>query len=130
MTKRRSIHVGQSHGANPIPAASVKNGILMSGAIYGLAGGATEPADCEGQCAALFAAMAAILAAAGGTLDDVVHVAVKLAEPADRDSLNRHWVAAFPDPDSRPARHVDAAPLVMGQRRIAAEIVAILDEAR
>lgn len=128
MGRRTSIDIGgYTHGANPIPAASMKNGILASGAIYGLAGGASEPGDLEGQCAALFAAMADLMAAAGGSLDDVIHVAVKLGDPADRDTLNRHWLLAFPDPASRPARHVDGTPFVMGKRLIAAEFMAVLD---
>ena len=130
MGKRRSIEIGgQSHGANPIPAASVKNGMLVSGAIYGLPGGATNPLDLERQCVAMFATMTEIMAAAGGSLDDVIHVAIKLADPADRAALNRQWLLAFPDTGSRPARHVDGAPLVMGKRLIAAEIMAVLDPA-
>ena len=128
--QRRSIDIsGQSHGTNPIPAACIKNGFLASGAIYGLAGGAPAPLDLHGQIEAMFANMAAILAAAGGSLDDIVHVSIKLADPGDRSALNRHWLNAFPDPASRPARHVDGEPLKMSPRLIAAEILAVLDPA-
>jgi len=128
--QRRSIEIGgQSHGANPIPAACIKNGFLASGAIYGLAGGASAPLDLDGQVEAMFANMAAILTAAGGSLEDIVHVSIKLADPGDRAALNRHWLRAFPDATSRPARHVDGEPFHMGQRLIAAELLAVLDPA-
>ena len=32
------------------------------------------------------------------------------ALPADRSVLNAEWTKMFPDPESRPARHTQAAP--------------------
>ncbi len=129
MGQRRSIYVGgQGHGSNPIPAASIKGGLLASGAVYGSPPNPDEAIGLDGQCETLFANMEEILRAAGGSFDDVVHVAVSLADPANRELLNAHWLRAFPHPESRPARHVDSNPMPAGARLIAAEFIAMIDE--
>ena len=128
MGKRRSIKIGgQKHGVHPIPSASIKNGMLASSAVYGAPVKPDEPISMEEQCASLFANMAEICEAASGSLDDIIHVSIKLKDPSDRDALNANWESAFPDPDSRPARHVDATPLDHGARLIAAEFLAMID---
>lgn len=128
MGERRSINIGsQKHGAHPIPSASLKNGMLASSAVYGSPVKPDEPIGIDDQCASLFATMAEICREAGGSLDDIIHVSIKLKNPAERDALNAHWETAFPDPASRPARHVDAAPLDHGARLIAAEFLAMID---
>lgn len=129
MGKRRSINIGgQKHGAHPIPAASIMNGLLASSAVYGSPAKPDEPITLEQQCANLFANIGDILRTAGGSFDDVVHVAIKLGDPANRAPLNVEWERAFPDPASRPARHVDSGPMAAGPRLIAAEFLAMLDE--
>lgn len=129
MGQRRSIYVGgQGHGSNPIPAASIKGGLLASGAVYGSPPKPAEPIGLDEQCETLFANIDEILHAAGGSFDDVVHVAVSLADPSDRELLNKHWERAFPDPASRPARHVDSEPMPAGARLIAAEFLAMIDK--
>ncbi len=129
MGLRRSIYVGaQGHGAHPIPAASIKNGMLASSAVYGSPSKPTGTICLNEQCANLFSTMEEILSTAGGSLDDVIHVAIKLADPSNRASLNEHWLRAFPDENSRPARHVDPEPMPEGPRLIAAEFLAMIDE--
>ena len=129
MGQRRSIYVGgQAHGANPIPAASIKNGLLASSAVYGAPPKPQEVISLDRQCGNLFTTIEEIVRAAGGSLADVVHVAISLADPSDRESLNEHWLRAFPDPASRPARHVDPDPMPAGSRLIAAEFLAMIDE--
>ena len=46
------------------------------------------------------------MAAAGGSLDQVVGVTVFVAVPEAHAAVNEEWVRAFPDPMSRPARHM------------------------
>ena len=48
-----------------------------------------------------------------------------LADPRDRDALNREWLAMFPDAGSRPARHVVPASLD-GGALIHADVLAVL----
>jgi 2-iminobutanoate/2-iminopropanoate deaminase len=42
-----------------------------------------------------------------------------------RDELNLNWLAAFPDPDDRPARHVAVQPLQHGMA-VQLEIIAVV----
>ncbi len=128
--RRRSIYVkGLSH-ANPIPVASVVDGLLCSGRIFGVDASSGElPQDLEAQVAHLFSNVREVMTAAGGSLQDIAKMTVSLADPADRDALNHEWVQAFPDENSRPARHVEQGTLP-GGRRIACEIVAVLENAR
>lgn len=125
-TSRRSIHVpGLGHGAQPIPAASVVGGLLMTGGVSGKdpATGAI-PDDPDAEVAQAFANLAAILEAAGGTLDQVVKVTVFVTDRAIRAHLNPVWERHFPDPESRPARHSLEVPLT--GMRLQLEAVAVL----
>ena len=68
------------------------------------------------------------LAAAGGTTDDIVKMTFWLADPRDRDALNREWLAMFPDPAHRPARQAVAAQLDGGSL-VQCDLFAVLDGA-
>jgi 2-iminobutanoate/2-iminopropanoate deaminase len=126
-TKRRSIDLpGFSH-KNPIPAASMKGGLVISGAILGLDPATGKPAvGLEKQSALVFEQMAMIMKEARGSVDDIVRVTVHLRNPKDRAALNVEWQKMFPDPHSRPARHVDHAPLPDDDRLISCEIIALV----
>lgn len=105
---RKSIYIsGFSHGNNPVPAASLMGHTLVTGAIFGTIPetGKVAGSD-EDQCRCMFDNARRILAAAGGTFDDVLKMTFFLRAEVSRDLVNTHWVAAFPDPESRPARHV------------------------
>ena len=125
-TKRYSIDIPGFAHKNPIPAASMKGNLVMSGAILGLDPKTGKPADgLEKQCALVFQHMATIMKEARGTTDDIVKVSVHLRDPKDRAALNVEWEKMFPDPHSRPARHVDHSPLPDDGRLIALEFVAL-----
>ena len=105
---RRSIEVEHfGHGTIPIPAASRVGNVVMTGGIAG-----SDPAtgivpdDPELQVAHAFANLRRILAAAGARPDDVVKLSISVRSFDLRGTINDHWVAMFPDADSRPARHV------------------------
>lgn len=126
MTRRRSIEIEGYRHANPIPAASVVGGLLMSGVVYGRDAATGEtPATLEGQCALVFRHVRDIARAAGGSADDIVKINVWLRDPARRDAVNAEWTAMFPDPDSRPARHTHAGDLP-GPYLVACDFVAVL----
>ena len=103
---RKSVHIEGYRHMNPIPAASRVRGVLMSGVVTGrdpatgqLAAGIDE------QCAHMFRHVRNIVEAAGGSTADILKLTIWLKNPSDREALNREWVAMFPDPESRPARH-------------------------
>jgi enamine deaminase RidA (YjgF/YER057c/UK114 family) len=105
--ERRSVEVaGFNHGPQPIPAACRVANIVVTGGIYGLD---TEtgnvPDDLERQTALMFVNLQRVLTAAGATLEQVVKMTFWVRNPAARAFINPAWLVAFPDPQSRPARH-------------------------
>lgn len=128
-SKRKSIEIeGVGHGKMPIPMASLKGGLLATGAVYGWQPGEAE-AGIEPQVCKLFSNLEAILTAAGGSMDDIVKMSVTLASGDFRATLNEVWTAYFPDPHSRPARHVKIAEIANRNRLIATEILAVIEPA-
>jgi 2-iminobutanoate/2-iminopropanoate deaminase len=106
MTKRRSIEVAGLEHVNPIPNASRIGPFLMTGGIYGKdpQTGKLVP-GIEGQCAVMFANIRRVLDAGGATTEDIIKINVWMKHKDDREHVNREWLAMFPDPHSRPARH-------------------------
>lgn len=128
MTKRQSINIESAgHGANPIPLASLKGGILATGAVYGWQPD-EAPSNIQVQCKHLFSNIAAIMKSAGGTVDDIIKVSVQIASANGRKTLNEQWVQMFPDELSRPARHVSIGSLANTNRLISVEFLAVLDK--
>jgi 2-iminobutanoate/2-iminopropanoate deaminase len=126
MGRRVSIQIpGFSH-ENPIPAASRIGQHLYSGVLTGRdpqTGVMAEGLDA--QMAVVFEHVRALMAAVGGSADDIVKLTFWLADYRDRDALNREWLAEFPDAASRPARQVMAAQLD-GGALVHADLVAVL----
>ena len=106
MEKRRSIDVAGAKHVNPIPSASRRGPFVVSGAISGADPGDRQgPADLDEQCRLMFENVRRVMTAAGGSPDDIVKMTVWITDRSLREIMNRHWVAMFPDPQSRPARH-------------------------
>jgi 2-iminobutanoate/2-iminopropanoate deaminase len=126
MAIRKSVNfAGIAHG-NPIPAASQIGSLLMSGVISGVPDAAKPPGGSE-QCRIMFENIGLLLKAAGGTTDNIIKVSVWLKDMSLRDRLNAEWIAMFPDPQSRPARHLLEDPHMQVPRAVICEVVAVLD---
>lgn len=126
MSRRVSIYLEGFAHANPVPVACRIGQHLHSGVLTGrdpLSG--EMPEALEAQCANVFAHVRELMAAAGGSLDDIVKMTFHLARYRDREALNREWEAAFPDPADRPARQVMAAALD-GGALVHCDVVAVL----
>jgi len=126
MTRRTSIYVeGFSH-KNPIPAACRIGSMLCSGSIQG-----TDPATgrygetLEAQCELMFAHIRRIVAASGGTPEDVIKVTVYMRDRTLRAAVNKPWLEMFPDPQSRPARHTTNA-MLEGEKLVECDFMAVL----
>lgn len=106
--KRISIDVaGLGHGDLPIPTASRIGPFIATGGIRGIDPVTHElPIDPQKQADNLFDNLAKILAAAGTSCDQVLKLTVWIREPALRPMVNAGWLKYFPDPASRPARHI------------------------
>jgi enamine deaminase RidA (YjgF/YER057c/UK114 family) len=114
---RASIYVeGFSH-KNPIPAACRVGPLLESGSIQGNDPATGKPAaTVEEQCRFMLDNVRRIVEAAGGSTADIVKLTVWMKDRSQRPALNVPWLAMFPDPASRPARHAIVAPdLDMGK---------------
>ena len=104
--KRRSFEIEGLGHANPIPAVSRIGNIVATGGVSGTDTTTGKvPEDVAAQCANMFANLQKVLAAAGATPEDVIRVTVWIRRPEVRAEVNKEWVAMFPDPHSRPARH-------------------------
>lgn len=105
--ERRSIEVpGFNHAPQPIPAACRIANIVVTGGIYGLdVDSGKVPDDLVRQTALMFENLQRVLAAAGATLGQVVKMTFWVRNPEARAFINPAWLDAFPDPQSRPARH-------------------------
>ena len=64
----------------------------------------------------------------GGTPDDILKMTVWITDRALRPILNKHWVAMFPDPRSRPARHTLTSRDFTAPMQIQCDLMAVLDE--
>lgn len=129
---RESIDVeGISHGSVPIPAASRVGPFLFSGGVAGTGADERETVEEElvVQVKRMFANMAALVEAGGGTVDDIVKVTIFARDRAYRAPINDEWVAMFPDANSRPARHTLVYDLP-DRMLVQLEFVAVLQEGR
>ncbi|OWY81534.1 RidA family protein [Rhodococcus sp. BUPNP1] len=104
---RKSVEVpGLHHGKAPIPQASLVGPLLASSGINGLdpISGAV-PESVEEQVSLIFDNIERILAAAGGTTEDIAKCTFFVRDRAARAAIDPHWLTMFPDEHSRPARH-------------------------
>lgn len=125
----RSIEVeGVTHGAAPIPmGARVGNMLYSSGLMGKDPSNDTLPSDSASQARLLFENLRTLLRNGDASLDDVVHVTAFVKDNGQREALNAEWVACFPDPHDRPARHTQVADL-QGGMLMQLEIVAVVQE--
>ena len=65
----------------------------------------TLPDDVAAQTRLMFWQIERVLRAAGASFEDVVRMTFYVKAPEARAHVNEHWLAAFPEPESRPARH-------------------------
>jgi 2-iminobutanoate/2-iminopropanoate deaminase len=126
---RRSIHVpGLDHGATPIPTAAMVGPLLVSGGISGIDRVTGElPSDVATQVRNLFDNVAALLATAGGSLEDVVKFNFFVPDRALRSELNPVWTERFPDPDTQPARHVNVYGALPAGMHLQCEVIAYIN---
>ncbi|MFK3668973.1 RidA family protein [Leifsonia aquatica] len=128
MSRRTSIHIAGFAHANPVPVASRIDRHVYSGVLTGRDPETKAfPADLDTQMANVFDRVRELMAAAGGTTDDIIKLTFWLADYRDRDALNRQWLAMFPDPDDSPARQAMSAQLDNGAL-VQCDLVAILQE--
>lgn len=130
-TRRKSIHIeGVSHGSAPIPMGARVDNIVYSSGIAGVDAATSKLATGgAAQAQHAFRNLRSFLSNAGASLDDVVRLTVYVKDNAVRASINEEWLACFPDPDSRPARHVLVYDLANGME-LQLEAVAVIGQSQ
>jgi enamine deaminase RidA (YjgF/YER057c/UK114 family) len=128
---RRSIEVaGLSHGHTPIPAASRVGPVVVTGGVRGVDRATGQmPGDVETQARMMFENLRAIIEAAGATCEDIAKLTVWVTTPDARSAINPPWLAMFPDPEQRPARHIMTTSLAGGML-VQCEAIAITQTPR
>jgi 2-iminobutanoate/2-iminopropanoate deaminase len=126
MAKRKSLHIkGMEHGA-PIPNGVVIGNMIFSSALSGKdAKSGVLSSDPDEQAAAMFRNLRLFMETAGGTPDNIAYMKVYLKDEKLRDSVNKAWLAMFPDEHDRPARHAIKAEL-RGEVLFQIEVIAVL----
>jgi 2-iminobutanoate/2-iminopropanoate deaminase len=125
---RTSIYVDGFAHKNPIPAAARIGNMVYASSMHGRDSETGEiAATLEEQCKLMFSHLRRIVEAAGGATEDIIKVSIWMADPTQRDAVNKEWVAMFPDPASRPARHTMQAKLGGGQL-VVCDFIAVVRE--
>jgi len=129
MEQRRSIDVAGAKHVNPIPSASRRGPFVASGAISGADPETGKvPDDLDEQCRLMFENVRRVMAAAGGSPDDIIKMTVWITDRSLRPILNKHWIEIFPDPHSRPARHTVTSADFTAPMQIQCDLLAVLSE--
>ncbi len=125
----RSLNVpGAGHNA-PIPLGARVGPLICSSGISGKDPVTGQlPTDATAQVRLAFANMDALLAAGGATLAHVAKLHITVHDNAVRDAINAEWLARFPDPQDRPARHIVQHDLQHGMA-LQIEVTAFVTEA-
>ena len=128
MSARTSIYIDGFRHRNPVPNAARIGSLVMTGLILGTDPSTNKPvADEDGQVAYMFQHVRSVIEAAGGKIDDILKFTVWLKNPRDRAILNKHWIEMFPDPLTRPARHVQPLLGLPEEYLIGCDFTAVLN---
>ncbi|MGX5847322.1 RidA family protein [Mesorhizobium sp. PL10] len=128
-SRRKSVTAEGLAHKHPVPNACRIGNLVFSGAIHGVNPTTHElPAGMADQSANVFANMRAIIEAAGGSAEDIIKVEIYLRDSGDRNAVNEEWLRMFPDPQSRPARHVRPLP-PDSPSLVQSEFIAVLEDA-
>ena len=127
MSKRVSIELPGVEHTNPIPGACRVGPFFITSGVSGKNPKTNSfAADIDSQCAQMFANLRTLLEAGGATPEDVIKVTVWIKDKALRPHLNKQWLAMFPDPHSRPARHTFAGPDLDPPMLVQCEAMAVI----
>ena len=97
---------------NPIPAAAIHGGILISSVISGKSSVTDSYSqDKTEQISLVFKYIENIITEAGGNVQDIIKMDLYFRDKNDRSLVNPEWERMFPDPKKRPARHAQIGDL-------------------
>ena len=125
MARRKMIQSDKlgSHN-NPIPTGVVIGNVILPSVISG-AGPDGISEDPEEQIHQAFENLRNVMAAAGGSTDNIGKIIFYLKDFSHRALVNKEWLAMFPNEDDRPARHVMQID-VQGKTLIQMDVIGVL----
>jgi 2-iminobutanoate/2-iminopropanoate deaminase len=129
MGRRKSIIAieGFNHKNTPIPVATRVDNIVYTGGISGFDIDIDNFVEGpEAQAKLTFEYVRKTMEAAGGSVDDIVRMTFYVSAPEVRAIINKEWLAMFPDPEDRPARHV-MAQAMPAHKFLVCDAVAVLE---
>ncbi len=127
-SKRTSYDLPGMPHTNPIPTATRKGPLVVSGGIAGM-----DPATgqylegIDAQVEKMFENVREVMRMAGGTPEDIVKMTVWLPSRELRPHVNKGWVKMFPDAHSRPSRHSFNNPDLPKGCLVQCELMAYID---
>jgi 2-iminobutanoate/2-iminopropanoate deaminase len=129
----RETFAGANPTTKPHPAAPIAarvGSLFFTGAVWGVdARTGALPDGPQSQADLAFDNLAALLAGAGMTTDNVGHVKVWYGSHEYKQYLHGPWARHFPDPTDRPARH-SMVKDIPGDAVIQLEVIAVTDADR
>jgi 2-iminobutanoate/2-iminopropanoate deaminase len=126
---RTSFEVPGLEHNNPIPMICRIGPYMHSSGINGKCPETgVLPTDIAAQCAQMFKNVRLVLEKAGARPEQILKMTFFLPERGLRPHINQHWLELFPDPHSRPARHVHSEPDLTGGMLVQCEFFAIVPE--
>ena len=97
---------------NPIPAAAIHGGVLISSVISGKSSVTDAYSkDKTEQISLVFKYIEKIISEAGGSVQNIIKMDLYFRDKSDRSLVNPEWEKMFPDPKKRPARHAQIGDL-------------------
>jgi 2-iminobutanoate/2-iminopropanoate deaminase len=128
MSTRASFELPGIEHTNPIPGACRVGSFFITSGVSGKDPKTNSfPESIDGQCAQMFANVRTLLETGGATPENVIKMTVWLKDKALRPHLNKQWLAMFPDPHSRPARHTFASPDLDPPMLVQCEVMAVIE---
>ncbi|MGD9811253.1 MAG: RidA family protein [Sphingobium sp.] len=110
--RQRSINIDSIKHPQPIPLACRVGPILATSGIMGRDSETkVMPEDVAGQVGNCFNNLKLVLAEADMDMGDVAKITFFVRDDGARDAINEVWLAHYPDPAHRPARHTQKAEL-------------------
>ena len=127
MAVRMTIEVPGFEHDNPLPAARRVGPLLITSGVSGKEPYTGEyPDGVEAQCARMFTTIRQILEIGGAKAADIVKINFWVGDRAMRPAINKEWLAMFPDPHARPARHTFQTDTLPPGMLVQSEVIAYL----
>lgn len=112
MGRRQVIDLpGMGHRAPISLGVRIDNIVYTSGISGRDADNDSMPEDAAGQAEMMFKNVKSVIELAGGTVDDIIYMTIRMKDRDDRKFVDPHWLAMFPDENDRPARHAEESAL-------------------